>query len=303
MKVIILLAVSWMAGAIAGAAPLSVAVYDFKGNGGAAAYGNNVATLITADLSTETNVVLVERSELNKALNEQAFGISGMVNSDAAAKIGQITGAKVLVAGQVILTDKDHLVVVANIIGTETGRLYADKVQGTTDDLTGLAADLSRKIAQTITEQSTNLLLPEVESRAEHIDRIIKGIAGTNRPTVSVSVTHVNGKPWRETAVEGEFGAILLKAGFPVVDQDSDRKPEVQIVGGGFISARSHRGGLYVSSYALDVKVQERRSGDILAYDHQESTATDSGQAAASSAAQIKAVDDLAERLLPLLAK
>src|ERR1700722_7189639 len=88
-----------VAGAVVAAdAPLlTVAVYDFKGAPGAGYFGGKVTPLITADLATETNFVMVVRAELDKALNEQAFGVSGMVSSDAAAKIGQITGAKVLV--------------------------------------------------------------------------------------------------------------------------------------------------------------------------------------------------------------
>ncbi len=146
-KILLVLALV-LVGVMAHAAPppaLTVAVYDFKGDGEAASYGNNVTTLVTADLTTETNLVMLERAELTKTLNEQAFGISGMVSSDAAAKIGLITGAKVLVAGQVIQTGGNHLVIVANIIGTETGRLFADKVEGTSDNLSDLASELSRK--------------------------------------------------------------------------------------------------------------------------------------------------------------
>src|SRR5690242_11132151 len=153
-NIFLALAFSILGTITAHAMPLTVAVYDFKGDGEAAGYGNNATTLVTADLTTETNLVLVERSELNKALSEQAFGASGMVSSDAAAKVGQITGAKVLVAGQVIKTGKDHLIIVANIIGTETGRLFADEVEGTADNFTSLTSDLSRKIAQTITSQA-----------------------------------------------------------------------------------------------------------------------------------------------------
>jgi hypothetical protein len=246
---------------------------------------------------------MLERAELTKALSEQAFGVSGMVSSDAAARIGQITGAKVLVAGQVIKTGKDHLIIVANIIGTETGRLFADKVEGATDNLSDLTTDLSRKIAQTITDQTTNLVMAAAESHADRLARIVKSITGTNRPTVSVSIIHYNGKPWHEPVVEGEFGVVLLKAGFTVVDDNSDRKPDVEIVGGGNVTAQTHRGGLYSSSYTLDVKIQERRSGTIIAFDRQNSTATEAGQNAAMAAAQVKVVDDLAERILPLLAK
>jgi TolB-like protein len=282
--------------------PLSVAVYDFKGDAEAASYGNNVTTLVTADLTTETNLVLVERAELTAALSEQAFGISGMVSSDAAAKIGQITGAKVLVAGQVIKTGQNHLIIVANIIGTETGRLFADKVEGAADNLSDLTSDLSRKIAQTISDQTTNLVLLPQEATADRLNRIIKNINGTNRPSISINIRRY-GKKWNEATVEGELGAILVKAGFTVVDANSDRKPDVQITGGGNIVAKSRRGGLFTCSYSMDVKIQERRSGSIIAFDRQESSATDAGQGAATTAAQVKTVDDLAERILPLLAK
>jgi TolB-like protein len=302
-KMLFTLSLALLGGSMAHAAPLTVAVYDFKGDDAAASYGNNVTTLVTADLTTETNLVMLERAELTKALNEQAFGISGMVSSDAAAKIGQITGAKVLVAGQVMKTGDNHLIIVANIIGTETGRLFADKVEGAADNLSELTSDLSRKIAQTISDQTTNLVMPAEESHADHLARIVKSITGTNRPTVSISIIHYNGKPWHEPVVEGEFGVVLLKAGFTVVDDNSDRKPDVEITGGGNVTAQARHGGLFSSSYTLDVKVQERRSGSIIAFDRQDGTATDAGQNAAMAAAQVKVVDALAERILPLLAK
>jgi TolB-like protein len=289
---------------MAQAAPLTVAVYDFKGEAGAAGYGANVTTLVTADLATEANLVMLERAELTKALNEQAFGISGMVSSDAAAKIGQITGAKVLVAGQVMKTGGDHLVIVADIIGTETGRLYADKVEGAADNLSDLTSNLSRKIAQTISDQATNLVLASQESAADRLARVINNLSGTNRPSISISIMRTRfGKELDEATAEGELGSILLKAGFPVVDSHSDRKPDVEITGGGSTVAQSQRGELYSSVYSLDVKIQARRSGDIIGFDRQESTATDVGETAAVKAAEVKAVDELAERLLPLLAK
>jgi hypothetical protein len=239
---------------------------------------------------------------LTKALNEQAFGTSGMVSSDAAAKIGQITGAKVLVAGQVIKTGDNHLIIVANIIGTETGRLFADKVEGAADNLSELTSDLSRKIAQTITDQTTNLIASTQESSAERLDQIIKSITGTNRPNVSVNIRLPRGTSSVATPT-GEFGIILMKAGFPVVDANSDRKPDVEITGVVDISAGPHQGGLFSYRAVIELKVQERRTGNIIAFDRQESTATDSAKAAANRSAQVNAVDALAERILPLLAK
>src|SRR5690242_13873012 len=275
-NIFLALAFSILGTITAHAAPLTVAVYDFKGNGPAASYGNNVTTLVTADLTTETNLILVERSELNKALSEQAFGASGMVSSDAAAKIGQITGAKVLVAGQVIETGKDHLIIVANIIGTETGRLFADKVEGAPDNLTGMTLDLSRKIAQTIGEQATNLVLPPPESSAVRIDRIVKMITGANRPSVSIDITGYNrwGNKWPESSTANALGLVLMKAGFPVVDESSDTKPDIIITGSVTWDTAKQHGSLFACSATMELKATERRTGVIRVLDHQESTGT-----------------------------
>ena len=297
-----------LAGVLAHAAPqpsLTVAVYDFKGDGEAATYGNNVTTLVTADLTTETNLVMLERSDLNKVLNEQSFGFSGMVNADAAAKIGQITGVKVLIAGQVIRTGNNHLVIVANIIGTETARLYAAKVEGAADNLLALTDDLSRKIARTISEQAGNLVATPVESRDERVARIIKSIEGTNRPSVSVNINAYNehGDQWRDNISSGELGAVLLKVGFKVMNDNSEQKPDILITGLASGGGGPAHGGLFSCSGFIEVTVQDRRSGRIVSYDHQGDTVTDVAQALAGAACSVKIADELAARILPLLAK
>ena len=282
---------------------LTVAVYDFSADPDAAGYASKVTTLVTVNLTTETNLALLERADMKKALTEQALGLSGMVSSEAAAKIGQITGAKVLVAGQVVKIGDNHLVLIADIIGTETGRLFADKVEGAADNLLALTEELSRKIAQTIRGQSANLTAPAGETSAERLDRIIKGITGANRPSVSVSVHFGGGRPVENMTMEGEFGARLMKAGFPLVDAKSDRKPDVVITGSEDGSEGPRRGDLFSFIEVFNVKVQERRSGVILALAHQIAQATEGSAGAAKAAATVNAVDAAAERILPLLAK
>ena len=303
-KIAIILVLT-LIGVMAHAAPpsaLTVAVYNFKGDDKVESLGSKVTTLVTANLTTETNLALIERAELSKALNEQAFGVSGMVSPDAASTIGQITGVKVLVAGQVMKTGDNHLVIVANIIGTETGRLFADKVEGSADNLMDLTSDLSRKIARTINDQTTNLIMAAQESSAERLERIVKSIDGTNRPSVSVRVVWTfNNRPSK--VVQTEFGRILLKAGFAVVDGKSDRKPDVEITGVGNSSPGKRHGDLFSFRSVFDLKIQDRRTGNIIGFDHQVGTASDATDSGANRSAIINAVDALAERVLPLLAK
>lgn len=284
-------------------APLTVAVYDFRGDAETKSYGSKVTALVTANLTAETNLIMLERSELSKALNEQAFGVSGMVSSDAAARIGQITGVKVLVSGQVIMTKQDHLVIIANIIGTETARLFAAKVEGPAGNLVELTTDLSSKIGQTIVNQAANLIMGARESSADRLDRIVKSVHGTNRPTVSVGFHHPKGPQQPSFTANTEMGLILQKAGFAVVDGNSERKPDVIITGVVDASGGPRRGGLHTEHAVIEMKVQARQTGLIIAMDRQESVAIDAAQVGAQRAAEALAVDELAERLLPLLAK
>jgi hypothetical protein len=282
---------------------LTVAVYDFTDpDKNPASYGNKVTALVTADLTIETNLVMVERADLKKALGEQAIGASGMVTSDTAARIGQITGAKVLVSGQVINAGGTHLVVVANIIGTETSRLFAVKVAGTAENLLELTSELSRQIAQKIRDQASDLVM-ETTSHEERLDRIVKGVEGTNRPTVSVNFHGPKGPRFPCATCNTEMGVILQKAGFTVVDANSDRKPDVAISGVVDTGMGPRRGDLFSFRAIVEAKVQERRTGTILAYDRQTGDAVDIAKTTADRAAQVRAVDGLAERVLPLLAK
>jgi hypothetical protein len=248
---------------------------------------------------------MLERAELTRALKEQAFGISGMVSSEAAAQIGQITGAKVLVAGQVMKISDNHLILVATIVGTESGRLFAAKVEGTADHLMDLTSELSRKIAQTIADQAATLTTAPQETIAKLLEQTIRNLPDTNRPSVSIHITWtlLGKKSGESFSTETELGAILLKAGFPVVDTNSVRKPDIEITGTESCTQGPRQGSLYSFTEVADLKVQERRTGNILAVEHQVSSATDVAEWAATIAPEINAMDALADKILPLLSK
>jgi hypothetical protein len=289
-------------GAWAASPTLTVAVYDFKGEAEAAGYASKVTALITADLAANTNLVMLERAELKKALGEQSFNLSGMVNSDTAARIGQVTGVKILVSGQVMMLNQNRVTILANIIGTETGRLFAAKVEGTENNLSELASELGSKIAETIVNQATNLIMEPGESSAARIERIVKSVTGTNRPTVSAVFHGTRGPLDSHNTANIEMGMILQKAGFVVVDEKPERKPDVEITGVMIVDG-TVRGGLHTEHAVIEMKAEERQTGHIITMDRQESAAVESTAMGAQRAAEALAVDELAARVLPLLAK
>src|SRR2546427_8626366 len=112
------LAAALLAGASAHAADqvLTVAIFDFESKDeGVRDLGAKVATLINASLSAEPQIITVERAELEKVLGEQELGLSGTVSPDTAAKVGHLTGAKVLVTGRVFRADKELVLVAKSL--------------------------------------------------------------------------------------------------------------------------------------------------------------------------------------------
>jgi hypothetical protein len=167
-----------------------------------------------------------------------------------------------------------------------------------------LASNLAQKIVQTIAEQSTNLTM-EAESREERIARVLKGIKGDKRPSVLLTIQDSlpDGKLRENFTVENELGYVLQKAGFGVVDEKSDRKPDLEIIGRTSSGWSAKKGNLFPRRAIIEVKVLERVTGRILAFDRQEGMALDISKEAAAEKAQEKAADELAGRLLTLLAQ
>src|SRR5881394_4033754 len=167
---------------------LTVAVFDFESKDEAVRdLGSKVATLLNATLSASDGLILVERAELEKALGEQELGLSGTVSADTAAKVGHLTGAKVLVTGRVFNVDKERMIV-AKIIGTETSRVYGEiSKASTSSSLSDQAAELAAKIAKTISSKG-DTLVAKVETREERVEKLKKKLKGEKLPTVSVTI-------------------------------------------------------------------------------------------------------------------
>src|ERR1700722_3496453 len=163
--------------------PLTIAIFDFESKDEAEHdLGPKVATLLNATLSAEPQIITVERAELEKVLGEQELGLSGTISGDTAAKVGHLTGAKVLVTGRVFRADKE-LIIVAKIIGTETSRGYGEVVKGAASaSLSDLTAELAGKIAKVVKEKGATLVA-KTETREERIDRLVKSLKEGKRPS------------------------------------------------------------------------------------------------------------------------
>lgn len=284
--------------------PLTIAVFDFESKDETTRdLGPKVATLINVTLSADPDLITVERAELEKVLGEQELGLSGTVSADTAAKVGHLTGAKVLVTGRVFRVDKE-LLLVAKIISAETSRVYGEMVRGATlASITDLSTELARKIAKVVSEKG-DTLVAKVETREERLAKIVKSLRDTKRPSVSVRIAERHfGGPVIDPAAETELTLMLHQAGFTVVDEKSAQKPEVLITGEAFSAFGVRKGNLVSCKARLELKAHATGTGQLLLADRQTSVAVDLAEQTAAKTALQNASLELAERILPKLAK
>jgi len=284
--------------------PLTAAVLDFQVSGkDLEKKGAEAAILLNAQLSSAANLILVERQEIDKIFGEQELGLSGNVTPDTAAKVGQLTGAKILVTGRIFGTDNKYFAV-AKIIGTETSRVYGETATFTSlDGLDNAVNELAPKIIAVI-EKRGDTLLAKVEDPAARLERLKKLVAGKAPPSISVQIAeqHIN-HAIIDPAAQTEMKLILQQIGFEVLDPSSGKQPDMLITGEGFSEMAGRRGNLVSCRSRVEIKVTQPATGKLLLADRQADVAVDLAENVAGKTALQNAALKLIDRIVPALVK
>ncbi len=308
-------------GSLACAEKLTVAVLGFEIKDKAITeLGTKITDLVTAQLSTSRQIKLVEREKLDKILEELGLSLTGIVDEHQAAKIGHLSGAKILVTGRAFTVDKD-LIIVAKVIGTETSKVRAEIAKGSlSGELTPIVDELSKKIAKVISEKGSTMVarIVKVEDRIKEIrDKIKK--KELPKVLVAVSERHL-GRPAIDPAAETELIYILKKCGFTVATKKqpglSDwareyfeeaeleipaaiKAADVVILGEAFSEFGTRTGNLVSSKARVEVHAVDRLTGKVLAIDRETNVAVDLSEQIAAKTAIQEAAADIAFRLIP----
>lgn len=281
-----------------------VAIMDFGERGlGLEGVGEKVSTILFARLSTSEEIVLVERTELDRIVDEAALNLSGMVNPAQAIRVGQLTGARLLVTGTIFDID-GRLMIVSKVIGTETGRVMGVSVDGDSDtDISTLATRLASKIESLVREKSA-VLVAETGTEQQLLEALRQRLSGYAKPTLVVDIheRHIN-RPAKESAAEHALLLYGKQLGFEIVDKDSQKAARAQVLltGNGFSEYTMRRGELLGVKARLEVKAVEQHSGKILAAERQSEMVVDVSEITAAKNALAQCADRIAQRMLPQL--
>lgn len=121
--------------------------------------------------------------------------------------------------------DKQAMVV-ARVVGVETGRVFAEQVRGAdTEDLLPLIDELAKKVGDRITKERGELMAPDVRDDLQaNLNALGDALKGKSLPKVAVVVNeqHLGGESF-DPAAETELMYWLTHSEVPVVDVSSQR--------------------------------------------------------------------------------
>jgi DNA-binding beta-propeller fold protein YncE/TolB-like protein len=129
---------------------MRIAIADFETMGGDLDFkdvGSIVAEWLITSFVQSGRFEVVERSQLQKILEEQKLALSGLVAQESAVKLGKVLGVKVIISGTLIKM-KDTIEINSRLIDTQDGSIIkAEKRKaGRVADLESAVEDLATQI-------------------------------------------------------------------------------------------------------------------------------------------------------------
>ena len=118
---------------------LRVALYPFEKNGAVAAESALFLDLLTLSFQSQNRFQLVDRSYIERILEEQKLTLTQLIDRDVAVKVGRLMSAQAIITGSIAETP-DGSEIVCRMIDTETSEILAtEKVRSSMKGLEAMS--------------------------------------------------------------------------------------------------------------------------------------------------------------------
>jgi tetratricopeptide (TPR) repeat protein len=133
---------------------MGVAILPFENKGASRDLGEIILDKMITVLVNQERFKVMERAQLNKILEEQSLGSSGIIDAATAAQIGKGIGVDAIIIGSVAATVSGSISVDARVIDTESATIIVaqDAYSGSSDaqSVKNAIENLTRKITESL---------------------------------------------------------------------------------------------------------------------------------------------------------
>ncbi|MBN1647827.1 MAG: hypothetical protein JW874_07330 [Spirochaetales bacterium] len=135
---------------VSAAEKMTIAILDIESENVPSIILNAVSEIVRSEFTNFGNFTVVERSKLDKIIEEQELALSGVLDESSAAEIGALVSAQKIVLGELNPVG-DEYVLTLRIIDVETGQAeFSARETSILDRIEPAAEKASRDLAQKI---------------------------------------------------------------------------------------------------------------------------------------------------------
>ncbi len=206
----------------------SIAVIEFTDiNGQTVENGKILAERIITHLAQHKEIKVVERSKVNKLLEEQKLSLTGLTDSATTKKIGKILNVDALLTGTLIPV-QNYIEINARMINTENALIFSAIKVNDKSNVGAAVVQGSSNIAvagiQSVEKKSDDL--PRVEAIDYKIIKIAEGL-GKNYSTIKITGKAI----FMQSEEKEKFKDLIGRPVFYLLDSSGNKVMEFK---GGF---------------------------------------------------------------------
>ena len=190
----------------------AIAVLDFESIGTEEYLGKAVSEIMRTSLVSNHKYRVVERAQINKAISEQKFQKSGLIDDKSAVEIGKVLGADLIIVGSVVKIGNAYTIN-SRLIDVKIGEAKLGK------NVTGTDLNLLTSMSNELVENLFGAEHKQTQQKSQLNEKTVSDV--TKDQSIRSSLLNLNdweilNGEWyiKDNAIVGSGGHLILKEEF-----------------------------------------------------------------------------------------